>query len=156
MDAQSDINRVAKAFTTSSRALATVSPEITHLVNVPAFNNGLEAIERLITSINTLTTDINTLRTDMNLRFDSLELRLTAKSAYFFFENFIMITSYSSQNHTARVYNSHIFSQDTPLHILYDQHNRAVEGFPRDSASLMRLPGQIKSHIKSFFITLIL
>ena len=154
MDAQPDVNRVAEAFTTSSRALATVSQEITHLVNVPAFNNGqriLEAIERLTTSVNTLTTDINTLRTDMNLRFGSLELRLRAESAYFFSENFIMITFYSSQNHTARVYNSHISSRDTPLHKLYDQHNRVVEGFPRDSASLMRLSGQIKSHIKSLF-----
>ena len=185
MDVQPNIGRLTEAFTLSSRALADVSHEIAHVVNLPAFNNGqhiVEAIERLTTSINTLRTDVTTLRTDMNSRFtnmntdmnsrftnmntdmnrrfanmntdmnrrfDSLDRRLGAESAYFSpFSNFIIIIFYSSLNHTARVYNSHISSRETPLHPLHDQHNMAVEGFPRDSASLMRLSSQTKSHIE--------
>lgn len=145
MDAQPNIGNLTEAFTTSSKALAVVSQEIAHVANLPAFNNGqhiLEAIERLTTSINTLTTD-------MNSKFDSLNLRLGAESAYFSpFSIFIIIIFYSSLNHTARVYNSRISSRDTPLRALHDQYNRAVAEFPRDSASLMRLPGQIKSQIE--------
>jgi len=152
MDAQPNIGNLTEAFTTSSKALAVVSQEIAHVANLPAFNNGqhlLEAIERLTTSINKLGTDLNTLRTDMNSKFDSLNLRLGAESAYFSpFSNFIIIIFYSSLNHTARVYNSRISSRDTPLRALHDQYNRAVAEFPRDSASLMRLPGQIKSQVE--------
>ena len=58
------------------------------------------------------------------------------------------MTFYSSLNRTARVYNSHISSRETPLRELHDQRNVAVEGFPRDSSTLMGLTGQIKSHIE--------
>ncbi len=162
MDAQPDVRKLAEAFTTSSTALAAASREIALVVNLPTFNNGqriFEAIERLTTSIDnlrtdviTLRTDVNTLRTDVNSKFDSLELRMRAESADFSsFSKFIMMTFYSALNHTARVYNSHISSRDTPLRVLHDQHNMAVEGFPRDSASLMRLSGQTESHIEKLF-----
>lgn len=143
---------------------------------MPALNDGqrlLEAIERPNTSINNLTTTVNTLRADvttlkadvtilrvdvtnlkadMNNKFDSLELGRRAESACFSpFSNVIMITFYSSLNQTARVYNSHISTRDIPLRALHDRQNMAVEGFPRDSASLMRLPGQTQSHIAKLF-----
>ena len=52
-----------------------------------------------------------------------------------------MITLYNSLNHTARLYNSHISSRDTPLRVLHDQRDMAMGGFPTDPASLMRLQG---------------
>ena len=132
---------------------------------MPTFNQAqsiLDAIGRLTTSIDNLRTDVTTLTTNvtalttnvntLDTRFDSLELRMRAESAYFSpFSNFIIMTFYSSFNHTARVYNSHISSQDTPLRILHDRRNAVVAGFPRDSASLMRLPGQTKSYIEELF-----
>ena len=169
MDAQPDVGKLAQSFTTSFTALAVASHEIALVANLPAFNDGqrlFEAIERLSTSINnlrtdvntlrtevnTLRTEVNTLRTDVNSKFDSLELRMRAESAYFSpFSNFIIMTFHSSLNHTARLYNSHISSRDTPLRLLHNQHNMAVEGFPRDSATLMRLSGQTKSYIEKLF-----
>ena len=155
MDALPDVEKLAQAFTASSTALATVSHEIALVANLPTFNDGqrlTEALERLTTSINTLRTDVNSLRTDVNSKFNDLELRMRAESVYFsLFLNFIIMTFYSSLNHTARVYNSHISSRDTPLRVLHDQHNMTIDGFPRDSASLMRLSGEIKSHIKELF-----
>ena len=112
-------------------------------------------VNTLTADFNTLRTDVNTLRTDfntLNTKFDGLELRMRAESAYFSpFSNFIIMTFYSSLNHTARVYNSHISSQDTPLRVLHDRRNAAVAGFPIDSASLTRLSSQIKSHIEELF-----
>ena len=109
-------------------------------------------VNTLRTDVNTLRTDVNTLRTDMNRRFENLELRMSAELVWFSqFLNFIMITFCSSLNHTARVYNSHISNRNTPLRALHDRHNMAVEGFPKDPASLMRLQGQIKSHIEKLF-----
>ena len=62
--------------------------------------------------INTLRTDITTLRTDMNRKLDILELRIRSDSAYFSpAAKFVMITFYSSLNHTARLYNSHMSSR---------------------------------------------
>ena len=157
-------------------AFATVSHEISLVPNLPTFNNGqniLAAIQAMNTNltanINTMRTDLTTLtatvttiRTDLttltatvdalNLRFDDLELRMRAESAYFSpFSNFIIITFYSSLNHTARVYNSHISNRNIPLRVLHDHRNTAVAGFPIDPASLMRLQGQTKSHIEELF-----
>lgn len=169
MDAQHDLEKLAGTFASSFTALAAVSHEIAHVANLPTFNDGqrlFEAIERLSTSINHLRTDVNVLRTevgtlrtevstlriDVNSKFDSLELRMRAESAHFSsFSNIVIMTFYSSLNHTARLYNSHISSRDTPLRLLHDQHNMAVEGFPRDPASLMRLSGQTKSYIEELF-----
>ena len=180
MDAQPNIVTLTEAFSTSSRALATVSHEIAHVANLPAFNNGqhlVEALARMTTSINnlatevttlrtevttlrievttlrtdftTLRTEVTTLRTDMDSRFDSLNLRLGAESAYFPpFSDFIILMFYSSLNHSARVYNSHISSRHTPLRALRNQNNIAVAGFPENSATLMGLTGQTKSHIE--------
>lgn len=159
MDAQPNIVTLTEAFSTSSRALATVSHEIAYVANLPAFNNGqhlVEALARMTTSINnlatevtTLRTEVTTLRTDMDSRFDSLNLRLGAESAYFPpFSDFIIIMFYSSLNHSARVYNSHISSRHTPLRALRNQNNIAVAGFPENSATLMGLTGQTKSHIE--------
>ena len=115
----------------------------------------MTAIQAMNTNINNLRTDVTTLTTDvntLNTKFDGLELRMRAESAYFSpLSNFIIMTFYRSLNHTARVYNSHISSRDTPLRVLHDRRNVAVAGFPRDSASLMRLPGQTKSHIEELF-----
>ena len=159
MNAQPDFGKLSEAFTTTSTALAAASHEIALVANVPTFNDGqrlFEAIERLTTSVdnlrtdlntiridlNTVRTDLNTMRADMNSKFDSLELRMRAESACFsLFLSFIIMTFYSSLNHTARLYNSHISSRDTPLRMLHNQRNMVVEGFPRDSANLMRLSG---------------
>ena len=185
MDAQPNIGKLVVPFTTTSTAPATASQEIALVLNIPAFNNGqniLAAIQAmstnvgnlittmrtdittlttdvatLTTDIATLTTDVNTLCTNMNTRFDNLELRISAESVYFsLFLIFIIIIFYSSLNYSARVYNSRISSRDTPLRVLHDQRNIAVAGYPRDSASLMRLSGQTKSHIEELFIKLIL
>ena len=114
MEAQPNVGKLAEAFKTSSTALATASYEIALVANLPTVNDGqrlFEAIERLNininnlrtdintlkTDVNTLKTDVNTLRTDMNSKFDSLELRMRAESAYFFpFSIFIIMTFYSS------------------------------------------------------------
>lgn len=109
MEAQPDVGKLTEAFKTSSTALATASYEIALVANLPTFNDGqrlFEAIERLNininnlrTDINTLKTDVNTLRTDMNSKFDSLELRMRAESAYFSpSSNFIIMTFYGSLN----------------------------------------------------------
>lgn len=50
----------------------------------------------------------------------------------------------------ARLYNSHITNRETQLRALYDQRNMAVDGFPRDSASLMRIQGQTSLPFKAF------
>ena len=71
--------------------------------------------------INTLRTDITTLSTDMNRKLDILELRIRSDSAYFSpAAKFVMITFYSSLNHTARLYNSHMSSRHSHFtkHIL--------------------------------------
>lgn len=117
------------------------------------------SINNLTTTVNTLRADVTTLRADvtnlkadMNTKFDNLELSRRAESVYFFpFSNVIMITIYSSLNQTARVSNSHISTRDIPLHALHDRQNMAVDGFPRDSASLMRtFWSDTVSHRKSF------
>ena len=73
------------------------------------------SINDLRADINTLRTDITTLRTDMNRKLDILELRIRSDSAYFSpAAKFVMITFYSSLNHTARLYNSHMSSRGTP------------------------------------------
>ncbi len=121
---------------------------------MPTFNYRqriFKVIKGLTTSINNLRTNINTLRTNVNSKFNNLKLRIRAELAYFSFLKFIIMIFYRSLNYTARVYNSYISSRDTPLYVLHDQHNITVEGFLRDSASLMRLLGQIKSHIKKLF-----
>ena len=94
MDAQPDFQRLSQAFVDSANANAAASREIVLLANIPAINNGqrlFEAVQRLATSVdnltntvNTLVTDVNTLRADVNTRFDSLELRLSAESVYYF------------------------------------------------------------------------
>ena len=138
MDAQPDMGKISEAFMTTSTALATASHEIALVTNVPAFNDG----QRLLEAIERLTTSVDNLRTDMNSKFDSLELRMRAESVYFPpFPSFIVMTFYSSLNHRAITYNSHISSRDTPLRVLHNQRNMVVEGFPRDAANLMRLSG---------------
>ncbi len=101
MDAQPDFQRLSQAFVDSANANAAASREIVLLANIPAINNGqrlFEAVQRLATSVdnltntvntlvtdvNTLRADVNTLRADVNTRFDSLELRLSAESVYYF------------------------------------------------------------------------
>ncbi|KAL2058306.1 hypothetical protein ABVK25_001032 [Lepraria finkii] len=95
-------------------------------------------INNLRTDITTLRTDVTTLTTDiytLNTKFDGLELRMRAEPL----------------NNTARVYNSYISSRDTPLRVLHDRRNVAVAGFPRDSASLMRLPGNTLTTLLNAF-----
>lgn len=126
---------------------------------MPTFDAGqriLDAIQRLSTTVddmrvdlnsvrvdlNSIRVDLNSLRADVNGKFEGLELRMSAESAYFSpVSSFTILIYYSSYNHTARVYNSHVSSRDTPIRELYNQRNVAEPGFPRDSAALMRLPG---------------
>ncbi len=108
MDAQPDFQGLSQAFVDSANANAAASREIVLLANIPAINNGqrlFEVVQRLATSVdnltntvntlvtdvntlraevNTLRADVNTLRADVNTRFDSLELRLSAESVYYF------------------------------------------------------------------------
>ena len=138
MDNLPNIGRLSDAFTTASRELALVA-------NLPALDDGqrlLQAIERLTRTVENLGTDMNAMRDEMNNKFDNLELRLSAELASFIFSSsLIIITIFSSRNHSARLYNSHITSRETPLQKLYDQRNLVIDGFPRDPATLMRLTG---------------
>lgn len=157
MDAQPDLEKLSGALTTASH-------EIGLFRNVPNFNDGqrlFQAIERLSTSINnlgtqvgTLRTEVVTLRTEMNAKFDTLELRMSAESAHFSaFSSFLVLIFYSSLNHTARIYNSHISNRNTPLRMILDQRKMMVEGFPRDPAHLMQLTGKTKYHIEKLYIS---
>lgn len=136
MDPQPDIEKLSGAFDAIGRLTTSVDGLTTQV------NTLRTDVNTLRTEVNTLRTDVNTLRTDVNTRFDSLELRMRAESAYFSpFSSSIMITFYSAQNHMARLYNSHISSRDTPLRALYDQRHMVVPGFPNSPATLMRLTG---------------
>ena len=103
MEPQPDVKKLAKAFTTSFTALATASHEIALVSNIPTFNDGqriYDAIERLSRNVdaisrnmdaisrnmdagfNSFSTELASLRVDMNSKFDNLELRMRAESAY--------------------------------------------------------------------------